>query len=145
MAIIHADSQLGEALADFKERFKNLPAAVEAGAERSEMFWQRQQAAIRSRIAVEKASQRSWIGFAWATALSLILLATLALRINPPLPPTAKPVDPDQQLLVSVEQAIHSGVPEALEPAAMLADDISQMIEPTSVTHSSMKEKHSEN
>ena len=145
MAIIHADSQLSEALADFKQRFKNLPTALEVGAERSEMFWQRQQAAIRSRIAVEQASRRSWIGFAWATALSLILLATLALRINPPLPPTAKPVDPDQQLLVSVEQAIHSGVPEALEPAAMLADDISQMVEPTSVTHSSMKEKHSEN
>ncbi len=139
------DARLVEALVDFKKRFKNLPAALEAGAERPEMFWQRQHAAIRSRIAVEQASTRPWIRFAWATALSLIVLAALTLRTQPPLPTTAAPADPDQQLLLSVEQAVHSGVPEALEPAAMLADDISGMVEPTSVPHSSIKETHSEN
>jgi hypothetical protein len=139
------DARLAEALADFKERFKSLPGAAEAGAERSEVFWQRQQAAVRSRIAIEQASKRPWIGFAWASALSLIVLAVLTLRTEPPLPKTAPPVDPDQQLLVSVEQAVHSGVPEALAPAAMLADDISQVLEPVSVTHPSVKEKQSEN
>jgi hypothetical protein len=139
------DTGLTAVVEDLKERFKNFPAVVEASAERPEMFWQRQRAAIRSRIAIDEASRRPWAGFAWATALSLLVLAGLAVHSAPPLPQATPEVDPDQQLLISVEQAIHSGVPEALEPAAMLADDISQVVEPVSMTHPSGKEKQSEN
>jgi hypothetical protein len=130
---------------NFKQHFKNLPSALAASAERSEMFWQRQQAAIRSRIAIDQASRRPWVGFVWVTVASLLLLASLAIHSSPPLPKATQQIDPDQQLLVSVEQAIHSGVPQALEPAAMLADEISQVTEPVSATHPSGKEKPSEN
>lgn len=139
------DAAVEVVIPDFKQHFKDLPAAVGASVERPEMFWQRQRAAIRSRIAIHEAARRPWLGFIWVTAVCLIVLASLAVHTSPPLSPAAPQSDPDQQLLVSVEQAIHSGGPQALEPAAMLADDIRQAIEPISATHPSEKEKQSEN
>ena len=40
-----------------KQSLKNLPGHVRTAAEQPEVFWQRQQAAIRSRIAIEQASE----------------------------------------------------------------------------------------
>jgi predicted anti-sigma-YlaC factor YlaD len=123
-----------------------LPEAARSATDRPYFFWQRQQAAIRSRIAVEEGSRRSWHGFAWATIAALIVLAALLLngaKTNPTTQVEIQP-DPDQQLLLAVEQALASGVPESLAPAALLAEDIRAAVEPSAASRSS-KENHNEN
>jgi hypothetical protein len=122
-----------------------LPEAMRSATDLPHYFWQRQQAAIRSRIAVEEASQRSWRGFVWATVVALVLFAGLLLNSTKTPPTTQVEIqpDPDQQLLVAVEQAVYSGVPESLAPAALLAEDIRSAVEP-SASHNA-KEKRNEN
>jgi predicted anti-sigma-YlaC factor YlaD len=122
-----------------------LPEAVRSATDVPPYFWQRQQAAIRSRIAVEEASRRSWRGFVWATVAALVLLAGLLLNSTKTPPTTQVEIqpDPDQQLLVAVEQAVYSGVPESLAPAALLAEDIRLAVEPSASRNS--KEKRNEN
>ena len=122
-----------------------LPEAMRSATDLPHYFWQRQQAAIRSRIAVEEASRRSWRGFVWATVVALVLLAGLLLNSTKTPPATQVEIqpDPDQQLLVAVEQAVYSGVPESLAPAALLAEDISSAVEPSASGNS--KEKRNEN
>jgi predicted anti-sigma-YlaC factor YlaD len=122
-----------------------LPEALRSATDLPHYFWQRQQAAIRSRIAVEEASRRSWRGFVWATVAALVLLAGLLLNSTRTPPATQVEIqpDPDQQLLVAVEQAVYSGVPESLAPAALLAEDISSAVEPSA--SGSSKEERNEN
>jgi len=122
-----------------------LPAGVRSATDLPHYFWQRQQAAIRSRIAVEEASRRSWRGFVWATVAALVVLAGLLLNSakTPPVTQVEIQPDPDQQLLIAVERAVESGVPESLAPAALLAEDIRLAVEPSA--RSSSKEKRNEN
>lgn len=128
-----------------QKRLGALPEAVRSATDLPHYFWQRQQAAIRSRIAVEEASRRSWRGFVWATVAALIFLAGLLLNSAKTLPTTQVEIqpDPDQQLLVAIEQAVYSGVPESLAPAALLAEDIRSAVEPSASRNS--KEKRNEN
>lgn len=123
-------------LADFAREATDQP----------QYFWQRQQAAIRSRIAIEQAMKQPWDGLFWAAGLALLLIASVATihhSVSPASPYPAA-VDPDQELLMSVEQAVQSGVPEALEPAALLADEISAA-EPSGRSELLYKEKHNAN
>jgi hypothetical protein len=55
----------------------------------------------------------------------LILLAsTLLSRNNAPPAPSVAQTDPDDALLLSVQQSIQSDVPQALRPAALLTAEI---------------------
>ncbi len=109
-----------------------LPGAILTATDQPDAFWIRQRAAIRSRIAIEQASRRPAKAFVLATALALILLVTAVLKTSVPPPGPRAQADPDQELLVAVEQAVHSDVPEALAPATILADEITQQPRPTS-------------
>ena len=124
-----------------------LPEAIRSATDRPQFFWQRQQAAIRSRIAIEEASRRSWRGFAWATIAALIVLAALLLNGAKNKPTTQVEIQPDadQQLLLAIEHAVASGVPESLAPAALLAEDIRAAVEPSPATSRSSKENRNEN
>ncbi len=124
---------------------RDLPEAVRAASDRPQIFWQRQRAAIRSRIAVHEASRQSWIGFAWATLGSLILLAALLLSGAKNLPKPQAQLDPDQELLLAVERAVQSNVPESLAPAALLAEDIRAAVEAPASTSRISKESRNEN
>jgi hypothetical protein len=105
--------------------FGKLALLARESTEQPAYFWQRQQAAIRSRIAVKEASRQPWTGLMWIAGLALLLIASLA-TVNRSVPPVAQNVtDPDQELLLTVEETVHSGVPEALAPAALLAEEMS--------------------
>jgi hypothetical protein len=107
-------------------------------------FWERQQAEIRMRIV---ASQHSPLrpAAAWASAFAVVLLAIIFLNSGPTLPRPAAQNDSDQELLVAVEQSVQSGVPQALEPAAMLADEISNSVQANDTSHRVTKENQNEN
>jgi predicted anti-sigma-YlaC factor YlaD len=103
-------------------------AAREQGrrmAELPEAFWRRQRQAIHSRL--ERGDfTRPWKRWVWATAtLVLVVLASTMLSRNgaPPVQSTAQ-TDPDDALLLSVQQSIDSDLPQALRPAALLTEEL---------------------
>jgi hypothetical protein len=128
-----------------QSQFSALPEAVRNATDRAQVFWLRQAAAIRSRIAVEEASSRSWAGLVWASAASLILVAGLLLNgAKNGARPQAQ-ADPDQELLLAIEHAVATDVPESLAPAALLAEDIRSAVESSSATPRNDKEKSNDN
>jgi hypothetical protein len=111
---------------------------VRAVTDHPDAFWEQQQAEIRKRIATPDRSPAR-VAAVGASAFAMVVLAILFLHIGPALPPPGAQSDPDQELLVAVEQAVQSGVPQALEPAAMLAEEISSSVQPTSTSPSRLQ------
>ena len=113
----------GEEL-EVRRLFAAAPQSLRSATERPNWFWQRQVSAVLGRVA---ASQRMLFhpGVAWASALALLLLAFSLLMKSPAPRPVQAQNDSDQELLVAVEQAVETDGPESLEPAALLADEIS--------------------
>ena len=105
--------------------FSRLATFACDASERPSYFWQRQQAAIRSRIAIKEASRQPWTGLIWLAGVAMLLLVSLLAMNRSVLPPAQNVTDPDQELLMTVERTVQSGGPEALEPAALLAQEIS--------------------
>lgn len=118
-------------------------------AEQPEDFWQRQRAGIRQRIGEEQAAAHAagW-RLAWGAALALLFLATMLLNSGTAPAPVAKvqaAQDPDQQLLMSVQETVSSDVPEALAPASLLVEEISQSVPTNSASAVRNKETSNEN
>jgi hypothetical protein len=112
-----------EALAE--STFKRLATFARESAEQPAYFWSRQQASIRSRIAVKEASHQPWTGLLWLLGVSVLLIVSV-LTVNRSVAPVVRNVpDPDQELLMTVEETVQRGVPQALEPAALLAQEMS--------------------
>ncbi len=133
------DEQLTELLVESDERyirrtFGNLAESTSEAAEQPDCFWQRQRIEIRSKIsAYEKLSSRAVMTL--ASAVALVLIGAVLIRpVSPATPVTPQP-DPDQELLMSVEHAVGSDVPAALEPAALLSDEIISDSQPRSASH----------
>lgn len=103
-----------------------LPAWARTAAARPDAFWERQQVDIRKRIARLPRRSSTQAATAWAGALAMLLLAIFLLSDSPAPRPSSAQNDPDQELLIAVEQTVQSGVPYALEPAAMLAEEINR-------------------
>ena len=105
--------------------FPALAESARIATERPDAFWTRQRAAIRSRIAIEHAAKRPLKRLILASALALVIVVMLIVKTSsPPAPIPQAQIDPDQELLISVERAIQSNGPEALAPAAVLAEEI---------------------
>jgi hypothetical protein len=92
-------------------------------AEAAETFWREQRQEIRRRAAVAAPAPRRrpgvWIAGAGLAAAASVALWLAVLRTEAPPAP-----DPDEVLLVSVQQSLRRGVPTALEPAQFLMADI---------------------
>jgi hypothetical protein len=132
-----------------QRQFGDLPDALQSAVQRPETFWQRQQAAIQTRIASENKAPLFSIGaLAQACALALALFAIALLKTGPsPVPgpsQTQFSLDPDQELLVAIEQAVQSDGPASLEPAALLAEQIANPVQKNSSSHFT-KESPNEN
>src|SRR5262249_34725485 len=98
---------------------------------KEEHFWSRQRAAIWSRIAEREKHQRRLFRFlALAATAAIVAIGTfLTSHRTVPLPPPQtghEQVDPDQERLVAVEDAVENGGRAALEPAALLAEEINR-------------------
>jgi len=112
-----------------------LPEAAREAAERDEQLWERQREAIWSRIRQHEKQQRRMAGIlTLATTAAMLMVSTylVSRRAAPPAPSQAvqQPVDPDRELLMAVEDAVQSGGPAALEPAALLAEEIYRHTKP---------------
>ena len=116
---------------DLRQTLGALPEWARACTEHPDAFWERQRTEIRKRIATMPERPSARIVSGWAGAFALVLLAILLLQASPAPRPSRSQIDPDQELLVAVEQTVQSGVPQALEPAAMLAEEISGSDQPS--------------
>ncbi len=122
---------------------KELPEWARSAEEQPEVFWERQRLAIRSRIARESGSARRSTRLAWVVALAIILFASLILKTGSRVPVQRSQADPDHELLVAVEQALDGDVPEALQPASLLVDEMAKASQPDSNSRNSKeKSKH---
>jgi hypothetical protein len=128
---------------ELQQTLSALPGSLRSVTDLPDFFWQGQRAAIRRRIA---APPRAWLRpvLSWTTAMALVILALMLLRSGPAPKQSQLRSDPDQELLVAVEQTMQSEVPSALEPAALLADEIGSSI--TTRSHTAIpKENRNEN
>ena len=132
-----------------QRQFGDLADALRSAVQRPETFWQSQQAAIQTGIASRSmGSLFSMRALARACALVLLVFALALLRTGPnpmsvPAQTQSSP-DPDQELLVAIEQAVQSDGPASLEPAALLAEQIAHRVQGSSSSHFT-KESPNEN
>ncbi|MGH9531016.1 MAG: hypothetical protein ACRD2Q_01400 [Terriglobales bacterium] len=104
-----------------------LAESLRAAGERPEGFWHMQRSAIQERI--QGTERRTSLRMAWAGSMALITVA-VSLLAQAPAPASAMAVsDPDHDLLVGVERAVRRPVPQALEPAQLLAQEIERSAE----------------
>ncbi|HVO64162.1 MAG TPA: hypothetical protein VMT53_24795 [Terriglobales bacterium] len=117
-----------------------LPQAARSATEHPDVFWEAQRLAIQSRISVLPNPAKRTARLAWGAALVLIFIASLILRTGSHAPIQGVASDPDRELMVQVEQALDGDVPQALQPASLLADEINQAAHEVSTSPKS-KEK----
>ena len=119
-----------------------LPDWARASTERPEEFWQKQRGAVWSRIALDRHPHdrmvRRPLVLAWSALAAMVLLAGLLLDRAPVAPPPKAQVDPDHELLMAVERAVHNDGPAALDPAALLAEE---MVQDLPAAHSPIRKK----
>lgn len=116
---------------DEEESLRDLLAhyrqTIRSAAERTAAFWQGQQTALAGRWTERPAAR-----LAWAAAAAIVVLAAVLLtEKTPPAQPMATS-DPDHALLVDIERSVRRELPRALEPAVLLAQEVSR----SSETHS---------
>ena len=133
----------------WQQQFGDLPEALRSAVQRPETFWQSQQAAIQTRITSGSSGRLfSMRALAQAGAVALLFFALALLKTGPdavPVPAqTQSSPDPDQDLLVAIEQAVQSDGPASLEPAALLAEQIANPVQNNSSLHFT-KESPNEN
>ena len=98
---------------------------IRGAAERPESFWRQQREGITARLE-NRDRHQPWKRLVWVTAcVTLMVLAgALLTRNNAPSPPPVAQADPDDVLMLSVQQSIRSDLPQALYPAALLTEEI---------------------
>jgi hypothetical protein len=110
-----------------RETFEALPTWGRAAAERNEDFWQTQRIAVWSRISsAEHRSARRLPILAWALAAATIAASGWLLSRPSVVQPQKVRMDPDHELLMEVERVVQIDGPVALEPAALLAEEMVQ-------------------
>lgn len=126
-----------------RSTLESLPDWARTSTEHSEEFWQKQRQAVWSRISTPQFQAQDrlarWIpalaGLALATT---VLLAGLILDRARVTPPRKAQVDPDHELLLQVERAVNNAGPAALDPAALLAEE---MVQDIAAVHPTVRKK----
>jgi hypothetical protein len=104
-----------------------LPGWARAATEQSDEFWRTQRIATWSRISwAEERSARRIPTLAWTVAAAIIAVSGWLLEQPMVAPPREVYVDPDHELLMEVERMVQIDGPLALEPAALLAQEMVQ-------------------
>lgn len=141
-----ADLRLDDDQQHLQPVFEALALWAREGAERQPNFWEQQRMEILSRVsALESQGIERIPRLAWGVAVAVVVIASFMLngrpRVQPAIPTQT---DSDAQLLVEIEQAMQTGGPSALEPAAILADEIGQYQNASSALQHRQEVSHEE-
>ena len=111
----------------FRRALQALPNFTQMNGQRSEFFWTRQRAEVWKAIEGGNAKgSRSVPKLAWVATAAMVAVAAMMLSVSPvPQVPQAK-MDPAHELLLEIERSLSTGGPQALEPASLFVDEISQ-------------------
>ena len=130
------DEQLTELLLesdekDLRRHISDLPEFARTSTERDESFWHQQRMSITAKITTQKKVGGFGLLPLFAGAAAVIVLAFAMLsssnhRLSPVAHVQVQAAPTDHDLLLQVEASTESNGPEALQPAALLADEISQ-------------------
>jgi hypothetical protein len=113
----HESRQLRDGLRIFRD-------SLRATAERPDAFWTRQRAAISAGLRRRAPASKLRQALLWAPTSIVVLVCLFLFVGKTKLPAPDFAVGADQNLLVDVEQALYRDCPEALAPAAILAQEI---------------------
>jgi hypothetical protein len=117
-----------------------LADSARAASEQPDIFWERQLLSVQRRLANLRETKVKSARLAWAAVLALVLIASFVLRTGSRVPVQPNVSDSDRELLVQVQEALDGDVPQALQPASLIAHEIDQAAQPRSNSTSS-KEK----
>ncbi len=110
-----------------RQTLEALPGWAHTASDHDSEFWQQQRTSVWSRISVaENRSAHRAPVLAFALAAALIGAAGWLLERPMIAPPREGYVDPDHELLLEVERMVQIDGPLALEPAALLAQEMVQ-------------------
>jgi len=121
-----------------------LPSLARVVAQNADAFWEKQRTAIWADIVMVQ-PRKQFPVLTWALGAAVLAVASLLLSVAPDPVPTRAAADPDHELMIQLERALQSEVPEALEPAALLAREMTQNSQPNSVSPVRKKESSHEN
>jgi hypothetical protein len=110
--------RLEGALAGFRELAKTA-------ADRPDYFWDRQRLAIHARLQAGSRIPHFRTVWVWAAAAALVMVLGLIFYIKhtpPPVPDIA--AGHDQELLLAIDRSINSELPEVLQPALVLTQEL---------------------
>jgi hypothetical protein len=99
--------------------------AIHATAQRDERFWRSQQLAVR-----ERASAREWypLHWAWVVVMVMVLITAIFLTRTANAPRNYYSDDADYALLQAVQGDLGRGVPQALAPAVLIAQERNEIL-----------------
>jgi hypothetical protein len=122
-----------------------LPGLAHAATQQNEEFWRKQRTAVWSRISSAEDQSRRRLAIV-AGALAAVVVSVSGWLVNRPFeaPPRQGRLDSDHELLLEVERAVQIEGPLALEPAALLAEEMVQDL-PAKNSPSHKKEPGHEN
>lgn len=119
---------------DIKQALNAWRESADKQAERPDWFWARQRARIESRLHEPKL--KHFPSLAWAGIAATIAIGAALMVSNPatPVGPTSGSGTPvlqraqmsDHELMQQLEATMNSGVPDALQPASALAQEMEQ-------------------
>jgi len=121
-----------------------LPSLARVVAHNTDTFWEKQRTAILADI-VAPQSRKQFPILVWTLGVAVLVVAGLLLSTAPAPAPTRAETDPDHELMIQLERTLQSAVPQALEPAALLAREITQNAQPNSLSPVQKKESSHEN
>ena len=105
-----------------------LPGWSQQASERAEEYWDQQRSEIWNHISARQTgSSQIAPRLVWVALGLTLVVATLLLFQGSSFTPSKAvqtQIDPDHELLLAVERAVQLDGPQALEPAALLAQEI---------------------
>ena len=112
---------------ELRQTLEALPVWARTATEQGDEFWQRQRSSVWTRIsAVENRSAVRAPILAWALIGTMMAVSGWLLERSMIVPSHEAAVDPDHELLMEVERMVQIDGPLALEPAALLAQEMVQ-------------------
>ncbi len=112
---------------ELRQTLEALPVRARAATEQGDEFWQRQRSFVWTRIsAVENRSAVRAPILAWALIGTMMAVSGWLLERSMIVPSHEAAVDADHELLMEVERMVQIDGPLALEPAALLAQEMVQ-------------------
>jgi hypothetical protein len=125
------DTELNAQPEEIAAALRAFRADVHAAAEKPEAFWENQRAIVSAQLG--RSRPAPWRGpvLLWVPVLTVMLFCLFLFVENGKAPTPDFAAGADQDLLTGVERAVDQEYPDALAPAALLAQEMEPAVKGT--------------